>query len=165
MYVPKISLVEMSKGVYQDSIIDQFINFYNRGSITAAMLDLRLLELSGGTRGWREVYIDLLMKYGKDNPFPEDEFFDIIVQMTYPEIEHFIDDYIRGSEPLPYVEYMNKLGYSYIEEIESEDTRPTIGANISMNEDKEIILIGINKEAKKYGLKENDVLIEAIGEK
>lgn len=165
MYDSSISLTEMSKGVYQDGINGQFINFYNRGAITAAMLDLRLLELSGGTRGWREVYIDLLVKYGKGKPFPENGFFDIIVDMTYPEIEQFIDDYIRGSKPLPYVEYMNKLGYSYIHEVESEDSRPTIGASISMNDNKQVILIGISDTAKKFGLKENDVLIEALGEK
>lgn len=164
MYDPNISLTDMSLGVYTDSIQNQFINFYNRGAITATLLDLRILELSGGTKGWREVYLDLLLKYGKDKPFPEKGFFDIIVELTYPEIEQFIDNYIRGFKPLPYAEYMNKLGYVYVDEIDSDDNRPTIGANVTVNKKEEIILRGINDEAKKYGLKENDVLVEVLGE-
>ncbi|MCH7516448.1 MAG: hypothetical protein IIB08_04910 [Bacteroidetes bacterium] len=34
----------------------------------------------------------------------ENEFFEIIVNITYPEIEQFINDYIKGTKPLPYVE-------------------------------------------------------------
>ena len=66
----------------------QFLNFYNKGAVTAALLDIRLLELSGGKRGLREVYLELLNKYGKDKPFPEDDFFQIFVDMTYYIIDN-----------------------------------------------------------------------------
>ena len=45
------------------------------------MLDIRLLELSGGKRGLREVFLELLDKYGKDKTFPEDDFFKLFVDM------------------------------------------------------------------------------------
>ena len=163
-YNPNISLSEMSLGVYTDSIKPQFINFYNRGAVTAALLDIRLLELSNGTRGLRELYLELLEKYGKDNPFPEDTFFDIIVEMTYPEIEDFINDYIRGTKPLPYIEQMTKIGYTYTDEKISDDKRPTFGANIYGNSDGELILIGVSEEAGEFGIMEEDVLIKVFGE-
>ena len=159
-----ISLSEMSLGVYVDSIKPQFFNFYNRGAATAALLDIRLLELSNGKRGLREVFLDLLEQYGKDKPFPEDKFFDIIVKMTYPEIEDFINNYIKGSEPLPYVEYMAKLGFAYTEEKISDDTRPTFGTNITVNENGELILIGISDEARKFGMADRDVIVMVLEE-
>ena len=161
---PNISLSKMSLEVYVDSIKPQFFNFYNRGAATAALLDIRLLELSNGKRGLREVYLDLLERYGKDKPFPEDSFFDIFVEMTYPEIEDFINDYIRGSEPLPFVEYMAMLGFSYTEEKISEDSRPSIGVNISVNEEGELFLIGIKDEARKFGMVDGDILVRILGD-
>ncbi len=82
-----LSLTELSLDVYSDVVTMEFLNFYEKGAVTAAVLDIRLLELSNGTRGLREVFLDLLEQYGKNKPFPEDEFFDIFVENTYPEIE------------------------------------------------------------------------------
>lgn len=161
---PNISLSKMSLEVYIDSVKPLFFNFYNRGAATAALLDIRLLELSNGKRGLREVYLTLLERYGKDRPFPEDKFLDIFVEMTYPEIEDFINNYIRGSKPLPFVEYMAMLGFSYTKENFSKDTRPTIGINISENEEGELFLISVNNDAQKFGLTAGDILIKVFGE-
>ncbi len=161
---PNISLSKMSLEVYVDSVKPQFFNFYNRGAATAALFDIRLLELSSGKRGLREVYLDLLDRYGKDKPFPEDKFFDIVVEMTYPEIEDFINNYIRGSEPLPFVEYMSKLGFSYAEEKISEDTRPAFGVNLSVNEDGKLFLLSVKNEAQKFGMIDGDILVRVLGE-
>jgi predicted metalloprotease with PDZ domain len=55
-----ISLTDLSLGVYSEVITMEILNFYEKGAVTAAMLDIRLLELSNGTRGLREVFPDLL---------------------------------------------------------------------------------------------------------
>ena len=159
-----ISLSELSNGVYSETITMQFLNFYNKGAVTAALLDIRLLELSKGTRGLREVFLELLGKYGKNKPFPEKEFFDIFVDMTYPEIEQFINDFIKGTKPLPYKEYFSKLGYDYIAEKPSEDSRPILGLQIGMNDKQELTLISVDDEGSKSGLKKDDVLYKVLGE-
>ena len=82
-----LSLTDLSLDVYSEVVTMEFLNFYEKGAVTAAVLDIRLLELSNGTRGLREVFLDLLEQYGKNKPFPEDEFFEIFVENTYPEIE------------------------------------------------------------------------------
>lgn len=159
-----LSLTELSLGVYSEQIYGEFLNFYNKGAVTAALLDIRLLELSGGIRGLREVFLELLNKYGKDKPFPEDELFRIIVDMTYPEIEDFINFYIKGTKPLPYAEYMAKLGYNYISERPSEDTRPTLGLGFSVNDNNELIVFEMNEQAHLAGLKKEDVILKLLGE-
>ena len=152
-----ISLTEMSRDVYSDIITMEFLNFYEKGAVTAAMLDIRLLELSNGTRGLREVFLDLLEKYGKNKPFPEDDFFEIFVENTYPEIQEFIEDYIEGIKPLPYQEYMTKLGFNYIAQRPSKDTSPSLGVQMGMNDQQQLTIIGVEDEGSKSGLKAGDV--------
>lgn len=159
-----ISLAELSLGVYSEAITMQFLNFYNKGALTAAFLDIRLLELSSGKRGLREVFLELLDKYGKNKPFPENKFFDVFVDLTYPEIGQFINDYIKGTKPLPYKEYISKLGYNYITERTSEDSRPVLGLQIGMNDKHELTLMGVSEEGSKSGLQEGDVLFKVLGE-
>ena len=158
-----ISLTELSEGVYSDVITMQFINFYNKGAVTAALLDIRLLELSNGTVGLRDVLLKLLKKFGKNKPFNKDEFFNIFVENTYPEIEEFINDYIKGTRPLPYKDYLAKLGFNYIEKRISEDTRPSLGVQIGMNDEQQLIIMGMSDATMKAGLKEGDIPVKILG--
>ena len=160
-----ISLTELSENVYSEEIFGQFINFYNKGAVVAALLDIRLLELSNGTRGLREVLLDLLKKFGKNKPFNKDEFFNIFVEDTYPEIDDFINNYIKGIEPLPYKEYMSKLGFNYIEERPSEDTRPTLGLEMIFNDKQQLIIAGMKENCEKAGLKVGDKPIKLLDTK
>ena len=77
---PDISLSEMSLEVYDDNVINEFYNFYCRGAVTAALLDIRLLELSDGTMGLRELFLELLNEYGKNKPFPEEGFLKLLLK-------------------------------------------------------------------------------------
>jgi len=158
-----ISLTQLSREVYSDQGIMDFINFYNKGAVTATLLDIKLLELSNGTRGLREVLLELLEKYGKYKPFPVNEFFEIIVNITYPEIELFINDYIKGTKPLPYVEYAEKLGFNYIAERPSDDTKPTFGVVISLSDDNRLKLFKVSEEAYDSGLREDDIIVKVLG--
>jgi predicted metalloprotease with PDZ domain len=107
------SLVALSLNSYTAEGQKQYSNIYYRGALVASLLDIRLLELSNGKRGLREVILELIDKYGASKPFPEDKFFDIFVEMTYPEIGDFFDRYVKNAEPLPLKEYFNKIGIDF----------------------------------------------------
>ena len=51
--------------------------------------------------------------YGTKMAFPENEFFEVLVDLTYPEIENFFNDYIKGEEKLPISTYFEKIGIMY----------------------------------------------------
>lgn len=157
-----ISLVDLSLGVFSEAITLEFLNFYNKGAVTAALLDIRLLELSEGKRGLREIFLDFLEEYGKDKPFPEDEFFDIFVEKTFQEVEQFINDYIKGTEPLPYDEYMAKLGYKYIPERVSEDPRPMLGLQFGMNDKQQFTIVGLTETSSEAGLQRGDIPLKIL---
>ncbi len=114
-YDNSVSLVDMSLGSYNkhESL---YGNIYERGALTAMLLDMRLLELSEGKTGLRDVIGKLSETFGPTRPFPEELFFDILVKMTYPEVGDFIESYIRGTKTLPVREYLEKAGYEYRKE-------------------------------------------------
>jgi predicted metalloprotease with PDZ domain len=91
----------------------QYGNIYQRGALTATMLDLRLLELSHGTRGLRDVLLQLAKKYGPDHPISEQNFFQDFTAMTYPEIGDFFKQYVQAAEPLPLQQYLGRVGIRY----------------------------------------------------
>ncbi|HEX2217770.1 MAG TPA: hypothetical protein VHG35_03140 [Gemmatimonadales bacterium] len=109
------SLRELALTSYSDSGHAQFPNIYMRGAVTAGLLDIRLLELSGGRRGLRDLIVELTQRYGKQHAFPETSFVDTLVAMTHPEIQDFFDRYVWDSEELPVAEYYGKLGIRLVE--------------------------------------------------
>jgi predicted metalloprotease with PDZ domain len=109
------SLRELALTSYSDSGQAQYGNIYMRGALTAGLLDIRLLELSGGTRGLQDLIVDLTRKYGKRRAFPEATLVDTLVAMTYPEIRDFFDRYVWESQRLPIAEYYGKLGIRLVE--------------------------------------------------
>ncbi len=112
---PNYSLSQLALTSYSDAGQAQYGNIYNRGAVVAGLLDIRLLELSGGRSGLRELLMELAEEYGQDRPFDEKGLFDVIEAKTYGEIGDFFDSYIEAAEPLPIAEYYLKLGIRYDE--------------------------------------------------
>ncbi|HYG02487.1 MAG TPA: peptidase, partial [Chryseosolibacter sp.] len=121
-YDATFTLVDIALQSYSTEGQKQYGNIYYRGSLVASLLDIRLLELSNGTYGLRELMLELIDTYGADQPFSEETFFETIEVMTYPEIGDFINSYIINAQPLPYAEYFGKLGYN----VADDGSRPVI---------------------------------------
>jgi hypothetical protein len=116
------SLVRLSKEWSSEEGNRQYNNIYQLGALTAAMLDIKLLQLSDGEKGLREVYLDLIKKYGREQPFNNDAFFDDLVAMTYPEIRTFIDKHIKDNTPFNFEAEMKSVGINYYPEKEGRKT-------------------------------------------
>ena len=140
----------------------QYGNIYHRGAIIVGLLDIRLLELSNGKRGLREVINRLAKTYGPDRAFPEKKFFEIFVEMTHPEIADFFARYIKNAEPLPIAEYYNKLGIKYSAEIRTGKQVASLGLGITLK-DGRLALINVSPEIQKQGLREGDFVVACNG--
>ncbi|MDP2039080.1 MAG: peptidase [Ignavibacteria bacterium] len=97
-----VSLTDLS--LHSAEMQDQYPNIYQKGALVAGLLDIRLLQLSGGKKGLREVINQLYKDYGANKAFSEKDFFDELVKRTYPAIGDFIKRYIQGTEKLPVAE-------------------------------------------------------------
>jgi predicted metalloprotease with PDZ domain len=135
-----------------------------KGANVAGLLDIRLLELSGGKRGLREVIYDLSQTYGKDRYFMDAEFFDIFVEHSEPEIEDFLNRYVRRGEALPYKEYYGKLGINFYTEPKPAGT-PDLGYGLNLNQKREVFVSGVGETVASMGLEKGDILMEVNSKK
>lgn len=155
---PHYSLSQLSLTSYSKEGQRQYINIYQKGAVISALLDIRLLELSSGKRGLREVINELAKQYGPDRPFKEETFFDTFTQMTYPEIGDFFDRYVKKAEPLPLEEYFGKIGIEYVAEYSTGEQKPTIGMHLGF-EDGQIAIVKVDDAAAALGFAPKDVLL------
>nr|WP_315032583.1 hypothetical protein [uncultured Chryseobacterium sp.] len=109
----KVSFTDISKNAMERQ--DQYMNFYQKGPLLGMCLDIKLRELSGGKMGTQDLMIQLMKKYGAGKYFNDDDLFDEITKMTFPEIRTFFKDYIEGTHPVPVKEYLAKVGFTYDE--------------------------------------------------
>lgn len=111
-YRSDVSLTEVSLKTYGE-LGDEYDNVELKGVLVNLLLDIRLAELSGKKYSAAQLMQDLVIKYGKEKAFSDNELFDVIAAMTYPEIRTFFSKYVEGIEPLPLKEYLQKIGLNY----------------------------------------------------
>lgn len=92
---------------------NEYNNVYEKGALIGAVLDIYLLHLSNGNYGLRNLTHDLGVRYGKERYFNDDELFDEIGKLTYPDIKAFLVKYVEGNTPIPYEEYFALAGVKF----------------------------------------------------
>ncbi|HUI65961.1 MAG TPA: PDZ domain-containing protein [Bacteroidota bacterium] len=148
-------------GVNSTQLQDQYVNIYQKGALVSTLLDIRLLELSHGKAGLRELLLELSKKYGKKRAFSEEGFFSQLVTMTYPEIGDFIKRYIQGTDKLPVLEYFRWLGIDYQETGEVDSSQSSLGVGLRPV-DEEIGVTMVYDDSKS-GLKVGDIIKKIDG--
>jgi predicted metalloprotease with PDZ domain len=160
-YNNNISLTYLSE--HSTEISDQYPNIYMKGALAAGLLDIRLLELSKGKKGLREVINELAEIYGPDRSFSEKTFFADFIEMTYPEIKDFIEKYIAGTEPLPIKEYYNKIGINYLEQGSYDSSNVSLGIQVGF-ENGRFIVAKVSEDSPNYTIfKPGDIINKVEG--
>lgn len=164
-FLKDVPFTEISKYTV-DKYHDQFYNVYQKGALIALCLDLKLLKLSKGKYGLKHLMLDLSKKYGKDKAFNDDELFDEIAKMTFPEIKEFFNRYVNGIEVLPLQHLLAKVGVHYVEEKKFEDFSLGISSNeigVTQHDDKPRLQVSSvekqNAMGAALGLQEGDIII------
>jgi predicted metalloprotease with PDZ domain len=109
-YDDKMSFTEMSRNVIDQPYKKQYNNVYEKGALIAMCLDIIIREQSGGERGILDLMRKLSNEYGAQKPFDDAELFPKIIALTYPEVGEFIKTHVEGKTPIPYNEYLAKVG-------------------------------------------------------
>jgi predicted metalloprotease with PDZ domain len=149
-----------------DKYASEYGNVYQKGALINACLDIYLEKLSGGNYGLHNLKHDLSLKYGPTNYFKDDELFDEITKLTFPEVRSFFTKYVEGNQSLPYEEFFAIAGVTYIPK--REVTGFTVGGiGIRADEEGKAKIASVAKMdefGKKLGYKMGDVLISLNGE-
>lgn len=158
-----IPFTVLSKNILEEPYKSDYYNVYLKGALIGMALDIRLRELSNGDNGLLDLMKELSTKYGKDRPFEDDELIPTIVTLTHPEIQGFFDQYVTGPTPIPYEEFLEKVGVT----IQSKEINtsyfikgqvPYIDGN---PETQEIFFredIELNSFLKELGVEQGDII-------
>jgi hypothetical protein len=112
-YNDSLSFTELSK-LAATTHEEQYENVYQKGALISACLDLLLLDRSGGNYGFKNLTHDLGVRYGRTRAFNDEELFDVIAELSYPEAKDFLIKYVQGSNtPIPYDYYFGLAGVRY----------------------------------------------------
>jgi predicted metalloprotease with PDZ domain len=144
---------------------DQYNNVYMKGALISACLDLYLLKLSGNMYHFKDLKHDLGVKYGKDKFFEDDELFDEIEKLTYPEIKQFLVTHVEGGVPIPYEKYFGMAGVQYVPR-EVTNAFTLGGADIQTSEDGRLVVTSVAKMdafGRKMGYQKGDEVISLNG--
>lgn len=156
-----LPFTELSKGAL-DRYKSQYINVYQKGALINMCLDLYLLKLSEGKYGLQNLKSDLGKKFGPDEAFEDEELFDIISAMTYPEIWEFFRMYVEGSSRLPYKQFLEYAGYEYFDKLKKM-VPAMIGAALQYEDSGALKVVEVYDFGKKLGLKPGDNVIAVNG--
>ncbi|MCJ8164523.1 peptidase M61 [Pontibacter sp. E15-1] len=164
-YNDTLPFTQMSAQVL-DKYEKEYGNVYQKGALIGLVLDITLRDLSGGAYGLRNLMLDLSKTYGKQNSFKDEELFDKIAAITYPEVREFFSKYVEGSNPLPLEETFRKVGIRY----EPTATQRVIsygGFVPGYDPDTEKITVadteGMDKFGQQMGFQTGDQLLDLNG--
>ncbi|WP_420386479.1 peptidase M61 [Roseivirga sp.] len=165
----QLPFTELSLGAL-DEYADQYYNVYQKGALIGAALDIQLRELSDGAYGVQDMMSDLSKKYGKDKSFRDEELFDEIVNLTYPEIGEFLNTYVAGDQSLPYDEIFDKVGVNVINNGTVKQHSLIFNqSNVTLGQYEGNQMLAISNEAgldamgKALGLKSGDIVLKMNG--
>ncbi|MFN8310671.1 MAG: hypothetical protein U0T73_11980 [Chitinophagales bacterium] len=151
------SLTDQSERCYLEGNEKSYRNFYFKGATTAMMLDLQLLKLSKGEMNLKSLLTDI-KDYTKTNYVVKDEYvIPEVVKYSYPEIQNFFDDYVKGTKKIDYNDFLSVIGWKY--EPQRSDTSKLF-ANASYRYTKASKeFYATNVSLDQIGLRDGDVLV------
>jgi predicted metalloprotease with PDZ domain len=166
-YNDTLALTVISRGVL-DKYKSQFTNFYLKGALVAMCLDIKLLQLSGGKYGLMSLIQGLSARYGKNKAFKDEELFDAIVNLSYPEIKDFLNNYVAGNQSLPLTAIFDLVGITFQPVAETKDSTYSLGnVSFSYNPKTSRLYVkdtaGMNEVGVELGYQIKDELISING--
>ena len=155
---------EMSANVLVEPYKDQYLNVYEKGALIGMCIDIIIREKSKGERGILDLMQKLAAEYGAKKPFNDEELFGKIVQLTYPEVGSFLTTYVSGTTPIPYDEYLSKVGVSKAKiQVPSNPFLKGQSPFVTINQTTKEIMVIPNSELNLFmtslGLKGGDTIV------
>ncbi len=154
----------MSANVLVAPYKDQYLNVYQKGALIGMCLDIIIRENSHGQRGILDLMQKLSNEYGVLKAFNDKELFAKITELTYPEVGEFLKTYVSGTTPIPYENYLARVGITNsVKKVPGNVFAKDNTRYITINRaTKEIIVvpnIELNEFYTALGLKGGDVLM------
>ena len=165
----KMPFTTMSSNVLTKPYKDQYLNVYQKGALIGMCIDIIIRENSNGEKGILDLMQKLSREYGVSKAFNDDELFDKITELTYPEVGAFLKTYVSGPTPIPYETYLAKVGLAKVlEKIPGNIFEKDGKLYIAITDKKGEIIVNSNMELNVFftnlGLLPDDIIL-AVNDK
>ena len=109
----KISFTEMSEHVFEKKYGRHYRQVYQRGALMGLLLDIEIIRLTNGKKTLKDIVLELASKYGPNQSFDEETFFDEFTSLVHPELRQWFADYVEGTIPLDIEGGLSQIGVEY----------------------------------------------------
>ncbi|WP_152286616.1 M61 family metallopeptidase [Flavicella marina] len=109
-YDDTMSTTLMSENILHEPYSKNYPNVYQKGALIGMCLDILIRKESKGEKSLLTLMKALSDTYGKETPFNDDDLLEEITKLTYPSIGNFFTNYLEGSTPIPYQNYLDMVG-------------------------------------------------------
>jgi len=98
-----------------ENTVNSYVSYYLKGGLVGFLLNVHIIKNSNGKYSLDNVYRYLWTRYKLDMSlgYDEDEFAEIIKQITGVDCSEFFQKYVYGTDELPFQSYFKYLGVNY----------------------------------------------------
>lgn len=155
------SITDLSLRVAEAPLFE-IIGLYSKGPMIGFLLDAEIRLQTGNRKSLDDAMRFFNEKYGKTGAtFGDDDIIPIMEEATGAKLSEFYKRYIAGREPLPFAEYLPRLGFT---SVVTYDTATTLGATFSADEQGWVVEeVAPNGAASLMGLQKGDILTKVQG--
>ena len=141
------------------------ISYYNKGELLGVILDLKLREVSAGSKSLRDLFQWMNLNYAKrGQTFPDSEgVLAAAESITHADFKSFFKSYVEGTDEIPWDSFLNTVG---LQISKLQVSKPDLGFLAARNFNSALTVTSIEdgSEAQKNGLKPGDEIVEINGE-
>jgi predicted metalloprotease with PDZ domain len=157
----------------ETNALNRYVNYYTKGGIVGALLDIEILAATRGRRGLDAVFRALMKTAGEAEGFEPGAFEDAVERIAGNGVRDRLERWVGTTEPLPYVRTFAKAGLRFSLEEPSRDEeakkhrRKVVGTlGLEVDDDREFLRVRNaipGGPAARAGLWKGDLLLAADG--
>jgi len=143
---------------------ERSISYYNKGEVLGVLLDLRIRQLTEGTKSLRDLFQWMNENYAKKGiPFPDSDGVQQAAEtVTGQSFAEFFHEYVSGVQELPYNEYFQFVGLQ-VAETTIRTSTPGFTTNANLGGQPEVASVEANSDAQRAGVTIGDRVVEVDG--
>jgi len=140
------------------------ISYYLKGELVSLLLDLLIRQRHQNARSLDDVLRQMWQRFGKsETGFTPEELQAVIASVAEVNLENFFQRYIRGTEELPFNEYLEPFGLELCTEVPA-DSPPYLGLRLKADNGVALVkFVEANSPAQRAGIDAGDELLAING--
>jgi predicted metalloprotease with PDZ domain len=157
----KVSVEQASWQIWERGYSHIGLSFYNKGELLGLLLDLKIRHDTHNRFSLDDLLLFMNWWFAKQNiGFEEEDIRRAVNAISRKNYSLFFENYVAGTEELPYAETLNFAGLNVSI---ASDSIPSIGDIIFVGPRNRVVFIADDSPAKSAGLLKGDYLLELGG--